>query len=581
MRMFRSFKNPVTKSGRTSNTTGSRIRSSARTLRENTVNLVQAARAKAAASQPGRGYTDATANRKNQASADYAGENARKKAYNAGAGNFGRRQAKYSAMKSATPPSGEGVGYRAGYTIGRNVAASRYKSGLTQAASRQVETPRPHIQGGSYTRSVKVSRTGLENRTARRASLVAKSAVRTTQSEVIRAGTVAKQAGRELAGIARVGGGQVARAAEKVYRGGQRVTLGTQDAIAGVGRGFKYAAQGNYQTAKYSTMNALNAAKYGRSRLDRLATPIVDRVEKGLDLVARGGGAAILAAGRGVSRVAGAATNVYKNRQYGKMRQAWSAANPPTAPKASVFYGRGQKTPTGRNQVAAGVRYQAAMTKKQSVQQPMPSASGQPKQLSKIAQARLANARQMKQKGYTKQQIIQANRARQTGTAFTQKPHQGAMWGSRPAPNWSSYQPAASQPQPSPSAAPQPSKTKRGPTLIPVKGSNFYSAAVQKVRASRSAVQATSRTDIVSTLRNDPEYLSPIVPRGKSASASPRPEPKPSGPAVSQALIPDAVEAVSEPKRGRGRPKATPEQAEAARIRKNQARAERRKRTGK
>lgn len=569
MRMFRSVRNPVTKSGRTTNTTGSRIRSSARTLRENTASLVEAAKARVRQTSPGAGYSAATANRKNTASADYAGENARKRAYNAGAGKIGQRQAKYQGMKSASAPQGASTGYRAGYSVGKRVAAGRYKAGLQ-----------------AYSPS---GRTGLENRTIRNAGLVA----RREASDAYRAGASTVKATAQTAAIGAkqvargaVRGGKIAaKAAARTYSVGQKVVFGTQSALGGIGRGFRYAAHGNYQTARYATMNAANAVKHGRSMADRIAAPINNAVEKGIDsAIVRPGRAAILGAGRAASAVAGVASNAIKNRQYAKARQNWNAANPPKMKRAGVFFNTGmQQTPMGRNSVAAGVRYQAAMAKKQAKQTAAaaPAPAAPTRQLSKAAQVRLANVRQMKQKGYTKSQIIQASGAAKRGQPFAQKPAGPARWGNKAAPNWAAFQPNAggqNQPPATPKATPLSqaatavvSGIRSKKKAVPSGNVAKYAGLVSGIRSRTTAARSSSAFQ---SMRSDPSYNSPIIPRGSAMTApvTQAPASKP------QALIPDAVEP---PKRGKGRPKLTPEQQAASKARRAELQRQRRQNKGK
>lgn len=105
-----------------------------------------------------------------------------------------------------------------------------------------------------------------------------------------------------------------------------------------------------------------------------------------------------------------------------------------------------------------------------------------------------------------------------------------------------------------------------------------FGLTVSKARQKQAAAEQMRTASAFRAMRNDPNYDQPIVPRGSTITA-----PVTRAPASTpQALIPDIVEPAAAPaKRGRGRPKLTPEQAEAARIKRNQARVERRKRTGK
>lgn len=156
---FRSFRNPMTKKGSTSNTTGSRIRSSARTLREKSASLVQQARSKVKSSSPVQGYQHATAQRKVAGSASAAGETARKRAYHATTSDSGRRQAAYQGIKNAPAPSGASFGYRTGYRLGAQVAAGKYKSNVTAQNSRVSQATHMQPKGLIQNRP-----TGLENR---------------------------------------------------------------------------------------------------------------------------------------------------------------------------------------------------------------------------------------------------------------------------------------------------------------------------------------------------------------------------------------------------------------------------------
>jgi hypothetical protein len=159
---FRSFRSPMSKRGATSNTTGSRIRSSARTLREKSASLVQQARSKVKSSSPVQGYKHATAQRKVAGSASAAGETARKRAYHATTSDTARRQAAYQGIKNAPSPSGASFGYRAGYRLGAKVAAGKYKSNVTAQNSRVSQTTHMQPKGLIPNRP-----TGLENRLER------------------------------------------------------------------------------------------------------------------------------------------------------------------------------------------------------------------------------------------------------------------------------------------------------------------------------------------------------------------------------------------------------------------------------
>jgi hypothetical protein len=159
---FRSFRSPMSKRGATSNTTGSRIRSSARTLREKSASLVQQARSKVKSSSPVQGYQHATAQRKVAGSASAAGETARKRAYHATTSDTARRQAAYQGIKNAPSPSGASFGYRAGYRLGAQVAAGKYKSNVTTQNSRVSQATHMQPKGLIPNRP-----TGLENRLER------------------------------------------------------------------------------------------------------------------------------------------------------------------------------------------------------------------------------------------------------------------------------------------------------------------------------------------------------------------------------------------------------------------------------
>lgn len=347
MRMFRSVRNAVTKVGRTSNITGSRIRSSARTLRESSVNLIQRARAKAAATSPVQGYRAATANRNQAGSAAKAGENARKRAYNAGSTIRQQRGAAYQAIKSAPSPQ-SGLGYRAGYRLGAQVAASKYKSNIaTKIGSPQ---PQPHTQK-TAPRMVATGRTGLESRTLTQATAALIQAKRAALSAGRTVSSMGKYGGPShiqspvssrpigVAASAKMGKNMVrgviagARAGMKMphatisqaynaqrWSGGSpNVTLksrGVAGAFAGgygVGKainktisaakaakglpgrivgGIRNAAANNRLTQGIA--GGLQAAKTGTSRLDRIASRITSPVERGLEFAANAGAAAVM-----------------------------------------------------------------------------------------------------------------------------------------------------------------------------------------------------------------------------------------------------------------------------------------------
>lgn len=413
MRMFRSMRNPVTKTGRTSNTTGSRVRTSARTIREQTGNLVQNARKKISMSSPALGYKHATSPRTVKGSAAASGENARKSSYNQGQTTEQGRAASYSAIKTAKAPSGAPLGYKAGYAVGARVAASKYKQNIQiKTGTRQ---PYSHIQGGSY--PVSKGRTGLESRlqtyvaaagnqarrfagnllrnnpagpmhiqrpvsnspvfdrnkaasvlasiksAAGRVAAGAKAGYRMPNASIRQAYDAQRfsrsasfaghapvaLASRGMAGsfAAGYGVGKLAKRAVqapgKAYKTGQKVTFGIQDALGGVGRGFKYAAQGNIQTAKYATMNAANAAYRGDSKADRFAGRIVNPIELGLQaagkpLVA----AANYVEGRVRSMAEAKAAAAAKNKAWGGKAPNWSAVYRPAQSTPTTW---GGKTP--------------------------------------------------------------------------------------------------------------------------------------------------------------------------------------------------------------------------------------------
>lgn len=166
---FRSFRNPVTKKGATSNTTGSRIRSSARTLREKSASLVQQARSKVSSSSPVKGYQHATAARKVAGSAAAAGEIARKRAFHKTTDDAARRQAAYQGIKKSPAPAGSSLGYRAGYRVGAQVAAGKYKSNVALQHSKPYQPT--HMQPKGF---IQTKPTGLENAFERGLSAVQK-----------------------------------------------------------------------------------------------------------------------------------------------------------------------------------------------------------------------------------------------------------------------------------------------------------------------------------------------------------------------------------------------------------------------
>lgn len=127
MRFMRSMRNPSTKAGGTSNTTGSRIRSSARTIREGTVSLVQKARAKVG----GAGYAHgASSNKGVKGSAGQIKQTAANQSKKAGDTLKQTRRNTVSALKSAPAPQGSSTRYAAGYRMGTNQAAKSYKSNV-------------------------------------------------------------------------------------------------------------------------------------------------------------------------------------------------------------------------------------------------------------------------------------------------------------------------------------------------------------------------------------------------------------------------------------------------------------------
>ena len=127
MRFMRSMRNPSTKAGGTSNTTGSRIRSSARTIREGTVSLVQKARAKVG----GAGYAHGDiSNTGVKGSAGQIKQTAANQSKKAGVTLKQTRRNTVSALKSTPAPQGSSVRYAVGYKMGTGQAAKSYKSNV-------------------------------------------------------------------------------------------------------------------------------------------------------------------------------------------------------------------------------------------------------------------------------------------------------------------------------------------------------------------------------------------------------------------------------------------------------------------
>ena len=454
MRMFRSMRNPVTKTGRTSNTTGSRIRTSARTIREQTGNLVQNARKKVSMSSPVLGYKHALSSDNVPGSAiDAAFRAAYPRKTMKGAISAG-----YSAIKTAKAPSDAPLGYKAGYAVGARVAGSTYKQSILTAIGKS--RPYSHIQGGSY--QVAKGRTGLESRlqmaaraagiqtrrfagnllrnkpvqpahiqrpvsnaplvdrnrvaaalsslkgAAGRFATGAKSGYRMPDASVRQAYNAQRNTysvtfphyapvrlysrgkagsfaagygvGKSAKGLRNFASGvgtgykysnitkqqavaygsksSAGHAVGRLAAAPKNVTFGIQNAIRGVGRGFKYAAQGNLQTAGA----ALNAAYHGQSRADRLAGHIVNPIERVMS-----------AAGKPLVAAANYVEGKVRSRAYGKLiggvRQqradAAEAARQQRIQTATPWGPKGSVTPTGQNAVAQQVRYGMAMQQKQ------------------------------------------------------------------------------------------------------------------------------------------------------------------------------------------------------------------------
>ncbi len=452
MRMFRSMRNPATKTGRTSNTFGSRIRTSARTIREQTGNLVQGIRKRAASTAPARGYQQATASRNVKGSAASYGESARKKAYNAGVKQTQSRAMQHRAIANAPSPLGSNLGYKVGFRLGSQVAASKYKGNIRTKLG--VDRPNPHIQGGTY-KDIQ-GRTGLESRTLTQATAAliqtkrlagqakrfagsalknkpvppshiqspvsnkplvppgsVNAAYRATKGGVrgfatgVKSGfQMPKATVRQAYNAARFnttsfgtfkintkanaglfaagyGIGKAANLTKRAVFAGQnamsaaikapfRAAAGGAGVAAGLGRGLKYAAQGNttLRNARYSYMNAMHAAKMGDSRADRIAGKIVGPLESAGRLVAPAGKALAQANYRAWSGAYGAIKTGIQNRMSAKAQQAQSAQ---AVANATQWGGRNSTTPMGKNTTAQQVRYSMAMNKKAAAQ----AASGQ------------------------------------------------------------------------------------------------------------------------------------------------------------------------------------------------------------
>ena len=174
MRMFRSMRNPSTKTGATSNTTGSRIRSSARTIREGTVSLVQKARAKVG----GAGYAHGTSSNKGmKGSAGQIKQTAANQSRKAGDSLKQTRRNTVSALKSAPAPQGSGLRYKMGYKMGTGQAAKSYKANvaannpgkrtglesrtLTQATAAIIQGKRAALRGSMAVDKGKTFATGV------------------------------------------------------------------------------------------------------------------------------------------------------------------------------------------------------------------------------------------------------------------------------------------------------------------------------------------------------------------------------------------------------------------------------------
>lgn len=501
MRMFRSMRNPVTKTGRTSNTTGSRIRTSARTIREQTGNLVQNARkkistpspvkraigaAKAVATSPieyNRGRKLATAGRNTTGSYMNSYQNAYKNDIADNKLLYKRlhevgishelpkiiRETKatrgYASNAAPVEPISGSKAFKLGYRNSATKIQSRIRKSVPDWSAKQ-ETRGTEKGSGEQASRV---RQGVLNRLRAGAKSgyrmpdasvrQAYNAQRFSASASFPGHTPVALASRGMAGsfAAGYGVGKLAKRAVqapvKAYGAGQKVTFGIQDALKGVGRGFKYAAQGNLQTAKYATMNAANAAYRGESMADRLASRIVNPIERGMQRLAPAAtrigklNARVVEAavpGFTSNPLAATARRIAQPVRYAQRkanersaRIAAEAARQQRIQKATPWGPKGSVTPTGKNAVVMQQRYQAAV---------------------------LGNsASNMGVMGPPRPSKFYRQQAKPSATPAAQ-PQTKTPWGGRSV-NWASYQPQAATPPVTPPAQPRGTGKKRGPRM--------------------------------------------------------------------------------------------------------------------
>lgn len=383
MRFMRSMRNPSTKAGGTSNTTGSRIRSSARTIREGTVSLVQKARAKVG----GAGYAHgASSNKGVKGSAGQIKQTAANQSKKAGDTLKQTRRNTVSALKSAPAPQGSSTRYAAGYKMGTGQAAKSYKSNvaannpgkrtglesrtLTQATAAIIQGKRAALRGsmaidkgktfaqgvkmGSRMPDASLSKVYSAQRYADPKG-IDKSVTRVSHATAMTTAAgygVGKAARRTVQGVNAVqdAPGKAAKAmfstSRKVAGGlidaarNNRLSLGTQNAM--------------HNTIKPGIKSAVESFNRGAEKVFMGIGKGVGYAAAAPSLAVYHGGKALISGGNAL--VGGIKANMAASARM-KVASA-SAMQSPRMTRAAGFGQVGKTTPMGRNSIAQAVRIQ-------------------------------------------------------------------------------------------------------------------------------------------------------------------------------------------------------------------------------
>ena len=382
MRMFRSMRNPSTMAGRTSNTTGSRIRSSARTIREGTVSLVQKARSKAG----GAGYAHGTSSDRGlKGSAGQIKQTAANQSKKSGATLQQTRQNTVAALKSAKAPANYGLMNKVGYKVGTRSVARAYKrnvaannpgqrtglesrtdlarqraSSVVSATAAKGKTFAQGVRMGSRMPDASLSKVYSAQRYADPRG-IDKSVTRVSHATALTTAAgygVGKAARRTVQGVNAIqdAPGNAVRA---MFSSSRKAAFGLVSTAGKVAGGFADAAKYNrtLQATKSYAMNAAhNVVKPGiRSAVEsfnRGAEKVFMGIGKGVGYAAAAPSLAVYHGGKAL--VGGIRANIAASARM-KATNAAAMKSPRMTPAASIGQ-QGKFTPMGRHSVVQAVR---------------------------------------------------------------------------------------------------------------------------------------------------------------------------------------------------------------------------------